>query len=442
MNYEEALNYILGVTDYEKSPGQTYSAENFDLRRMDELLSGLGNPQQHAKSIHIAGTKGKGSTAAMVSSVIQTAGYKVGLFTSPHLHTFRERIRVNGEMISKQELADIVSRMFPISEQIQSTARFGRLTTFELATALAFMYFREKNADYQVLETGLGGRLDATNVITPIVSVITSISLDHTAVLGNTIQAIAGEKAGIIKPGVPVVSAPQYREVEEVISRVSAASGSRLIQIGNDITFANRENGKDGQKVEIRTRAGQYNLLLPLLGEYQIENAATAIGAIEVLIQDGANIPTDSIKKGIQSVKWPGRLQVLRKAPTVVVDGAHNPFSAKKLREALDTYFTFDNLYVVLGVSSDKDITGIIREITRGCRLAIVVRSQHPRAANTTTLSEELACQGVETIEAPDVRSAVNIATSKADKEDLVCVTGSLFVVGEAIEVFEPVQMD
>ncbi|MDO8671930.1 MAG: Mur ligase family protein, partial [Dehalococcoidia bacterium] len=276
MDYQAALQYIMGFTDYERESRLALSPANFDLRRVDALLARLGNPHLAARTVHVAGTKGKGSTAAMIASMIHAAGFSVGLFTSPHLLSFRERIQVNGHNIPEERLAAIVDRMRPeVDVVLSQEAEFGRLTTFELIAALAFVYFAGKVVDFQVVETGLGGRLDATNVVSPLVTVITSISLDHTSILGNTIAEIAREKSGIIKAGNIAVMAPQSAEAADVIGAICGEKGVRLLTVGQDVTWRSGEKRLDGQEIAIRGLLDNYDVWIPLLGAHQQENAVT-----------------------------------------------------------------------------------------------------------------------------------------------------------------------
>ena len=287
MNYQTALDYILSFADYERLPR---SALVFDLRRMESLLERLGNPQEAAKSIHVAGTKGKGSTAAMIASILTQAGYRTGLYTSPHLLTLTERIQVDGKPIDEDAFARLAEVLKPQVEAVNRTGDFGELTTFELLTALAFAYFRERDADYQVLETGLGGRLDATNVVKPEVCVITSISYDHMDVLGDTLTQIATEKAGIIKPGSTVVCSPQFSEAMTVIERICREQEARLIRVGIEVTWQSKAFAPERQSFTLKGLMREYDLTLSLIGEHQLENAAAAVTAVEVLTDRGANI--------------------------------------------------------------------------------------------------------------------------------------------------------
>ncbi|HJX69897.1 MAG TPA: folylpolyglutamate synthase/dihydrofolate synthase family protein [Dehalococcoidia bacterium] len=431
VNYQAALDYVLSFADYERV---SRSAVVFDISRIEELLKRLGNPQRVARSIHIAGTKGKGSVSAMIAAVLLASGYRTGLYTSPHLHTIRERIKVDGSPIGEEEFAVIVEGLKSEVEAINRLGNLGELTTFEILTALAFVYFREKGVDFQVLETGLGGRLDATNVVKPEVCAITSISFDHTEVLGDTLAQIAREKAGIIKPGSIVVCAPQPPEALMAIEKVCQERGARLIRVGEEVTWRRNKFNLSGQSFQLKGLRGEYDLTIPLLGEHQLENAAIAVAALEVLTNLGARVSPESIATGLSRVVWPGRLQILQHSPLFVVDGAHNAYSARKLSEALKQYFDFDDVIIIVGISQDKDIAGIVAELSAIPGKVIVAPSRHPRAAAASRLVGEFSKWGVKPQVAENVASAVDIAMAEAKPRDLICATGSLFVVAEVIE--------
>ena len=432
-SYQQALDYIYSFIDYERGPRPRDPA-SYDLRRMDELLGRLGNPHLRARTVHIAGSKGKGSVAAMVASVLTAAGYATGLFISPHLLTFNERIRIGGRLISDEELVALVAALKPEVRAVNEKATYGRLTTFELMTALGFAYFAEKGVDFQVIEVGLGGRLDATNVVRPEVSIITSISLDHTEVLGDTLAKIATEKAGIIKPGSVVVTSSQVSEAARVIERVGRAREARLVRVGRDVTWQDLGFDSSRQSLRVVGRLAGYELSIPLLGQHQLENAATAVAALEVLVEKGVAISGESIRRGLERVSWPGRLQTLGRRPLVVVDGAHNPYSARKLAQSLKHYFSFERATLIIGVSSDKDIAGIVAELVPLFNRVIVTRSIHPRAMATALIVAEFANHGVVAQATDDIAIALPLALSGAGDRDLICVTGSLFVVAGAME--------
>jgi dihydrofolate synthase/folylpolyglutamate synthase len=432
MNYQAALDYILSFADYERA---SRSAVVFDLRRMEMLLERLGNPEAGVLPIQVAGTKGKGSTAAMIASILTAVGYKTGLYTSPHIHDFTERIQVDGVPIAEDEFAHLVEVLKPEVEAVNEFGAFGELTTFELLTALAFAYFKGRRVDFQVLETGLGGRLDATNVVKPRVSVITSISYDHTEVLGDTLTQIATEKAGIIKPGSTVVSSPQPPEAMAVIEGVCRERKIRLVKVGSDVNWERQASSSQGQSFKLKGLRGEYNLSLPLLGEYQLENAATAVATVEVLAEQGiAVVGAESIASGLAGVHWLGRLQVLRRKPWFVVDCAHNAYSAKKLVEALRQYFDFERAVLILGVSSDKDVGGMVAELAPLGGTVIVTATRHPRALEPAKLAAQFSKQGITPEVVENVASAVDLALARAKPEDLICATGSIFVVAEVME--------
>ncbi|TEU18225.1 MAG: bifunctional folylpolyglutamate synthase/dihydrofolate synthase, partial [Anaerolineales bacterium] len=447
--YKEALDYIYSFTDYEKKSAYRYAPEYFDLGRVERLTALLDNPQHRFKAIHIAGTKGKGSTAAMIASILRAAGYKTGLYTSPHLHTFRERIQLDGQLISEEALADLTGRLQPLISQVED------LTTFEIMTALAFLYFAEEGADLAVLEVGMGGRLDATNIVTPLVAVITSLSFDHTPYLGSTLPLIAREKAGIIKDGAVVVSAPQLPEAMAVIEETCRARGALLFRVGEQWTWQKGETNLEGQSftVQLNNPTTQppnhptgYDLLsrgsrghrywIPLLGEHQLANATMAVAVADLLPGLGVNISEEAIAQGLRQVHWPGRLEVLSRVPFLVVDGAHNGDSAHKLTEALKKYFQYERLFLIFGASLEKDIDGMLRELLPLAHRVIVTQAQHPRATEIQSLREELLAQGCEPLSSSDVAEALDCALKLARERDLICATGSLFVVAEVREAW------
>ncbi|MBI2853242.1 MAG: bifunctional folylpolyglutamate synthase/dihydrofolate synthase [Chloroflexi bacterium] len=432
--YQKALDYIYSFIDYERQARPREPAR-YDLRRVSELLARLGDPHLAARTVHIAGTKGKGSVSAMTASALTTAGCRTGLFTSPHLHFYNERMRVDNKLITDDELVELVERLKPEIEAVNARATYGRLTTFEVTTALGFEFFRSKGCDFQVVEVGLGGRLDATNVVQPPeVCVITSINFDHMEVLGDTLPKIAAEKAGIIKPGSTVVTSPQVDEVNEVFEQVCAANNATLIRVGRDITYQYLGSEAGRQSFRVTGRMDCYDLTVPLLGRYQLENAAASVGALEVLAEKGFRVSKESIVEGFARVQWPGRLQILSHKPLVVVDGAHNPYSCSKLREALGQYFKFDRCILVFGTSSDKDIGEMVAELANVSDLVIATHSIHPRAMSTARVAAEFKKYGRDALATEDISEALPLALSMAGPQDLVCVTGSLFVVAGAIE--------
>jgi dihydrofolate synthase/folylpolyglutamate synthase len=392
VNYQEALEYILRFADYERLPR---SGVVWDLSRIERLLERLGNPQFAAKTVHVAGTKGKGSTAAMITSILKQAGYRVGLYTSPHLLSYTERIRMDGEPISEDEWVRLTEVVKPEVEAVNEEGTYGELTTFEIYTAMAFVCYRDMKADYQIMEVGLGGRLDATNVVKPLVCVMTSISYDHTEVLGNTLAKIAGEKAGIIKPGAVAVTSPQKPEAMEVLERVCQEKGVQLVRTGEEVKWEIKEYSPDVQAFHLKGLNGEYDLRIPLAGEHQVENAVTAVTTIELLEGMGAKITPENITDGLAKLRWYGRLQVLKKEPWLVVDVAHNTDSMEKLGAALKKHFKFDKLTFILGFSNDKDIKGMIALAAKMTDRIVLTRTHSPRAVKPELLVEEFQKHGV-----------------------------------------------
>jgi len=445
--YQEALDYLYSFIDYSLTRSFRYSPEKFDLGRMVTLLDRLGNPHRRYPMIHIAGTKGKGSVAALSASVLKEAGFKTGLYISPHMTDFAERIQVNGETIPHPTLASLVSDLKAPVEQIQ------HLTTFELTTALAFLYFSRMDVDAAVIEVGLGGRLDATNVIDPLLSIITSISIDHVNVLGDTLPKIAFEKAGIIKPGCPVVSAPQKDAVRQVIEQVAADRDAPLIQVGRDIQFQPITHSLEGQTFSVWPSAmaqtdpqsllsmpviksDPQTLTIPLLGYHQVENAATAYTGLLIARQAGMEIPDDSIVRGMANVSWPGRFELLRLEPPVLVDSAHNPDSAERLRQALDDYLPNRPVILVFGASEDKNVKDMLTALRPRIQQVIATQSVHPRAMEADQLVEISRSLGIPVSCAVPLETAMIDALQKAGTQAAVLVAGSLFVAAGARDVW------
>jgi dihydrofolate synthase/folylpolyglutamate synthase len=445
LNYRQSLEYIYSFSDYE-TIHKLHDPASYDLRRVFELMSLLGDPHLKAKTVHIAGTKGKGSVAAMIASVLTASGYKTGLYTSPHLIDIRERFQIDGEMVSEAEFTDIINEIKPSVDAVNRRATYGLLTTFEVMTALCFVFFARHNADFCVVEVGLGGRLDATNIVSPEVCVITPVNLDHTDVLGDTIAKIAAEKAGIIKQAIPVVSAPQVDEAMQVIEEKCLAQHSPLIKVGTDILWQDECSTPEKSRLVIKGRLNNYRLSVPLAGCCQWENAATAIAALEVLTGKGFNISLLSISKGMSEVKWPGRFQLMRKNPLIIIDGAHNVLSARQLKKSLQyhykQYFSKSDsqpacsTILIFGASADKDVGSMIGELAALFDEIIVTRSQHPRSMKVSLLKEEFLKQGRAVHEAEDVPKAIELARRQAPNNALICITGSLFVAGDAILYF------
>lgn len=429
--YQDTLEYLYSFVDYSLTRGLRNMPEKFDLDRMRHLMRQLNHPEQRFPIIHVAGTKGKGSISALCASALQAAGYKVGLYTSPHLQDYAERIQINSIPIPHADLIRMVDDFRPLLNQ------GTKLTTFEITTALAFDYFYRQGVNAVVAEVGLGGRLDATNIVTPLVSVIASISLDHTQVLGNTLAEIAAEKAGIIKPGVPVIISPQKAEALNVLERIAEERASLLIEVGKDFRYRCIQHSLEGQILEIsyqslEEKKQRTELDIRLLGDHQLENAATAYVALRIASQRGLSIKTSHIKKGFAATIWPGRFEVLRRDPPVVVDAAHNPDSIQRLIKTLDTYFPARSTILIFGASEDKDIEGMLRELVEHVDHVIFTRSYHPRAIEPEKLLDLVRSYGKPAQMIPTVEDALEEALRLAGDEHLILVTGSIFIAAGA----------
>jgi dihydrofolate synthase / folylpolyglutamate synthase len=441
--YEQAVDRLMSLADFERgthSPGHG----TFHLQRMTLLLDRLGNPHLSVPTVHVAGTKGKGSTAAMITAILTAQGYKTGLYTSPALHSVTERIRVGLEPIARADFAALVERMWPDAAWVAENGDHGDVTFFEFITAMAFLHFAQIGADFQVIEVGLGGRLDATNVVSPAVSVITPIMLDHVAILGDTVELIAAEKAGIIKQGVPVVTAPQDPAAMDVFAQVSAEHGARLIRVGDDVQWQERESGRGGQSFDITGSLDVYKIQTSLIGSFQQENAATAVAAVETLAEGGVAISTRGIVDGLAAVKWPGRLQVLpNQGAMVVVDGAHNPDSMQRLVKEVERHFQWNRLYLVFGATAGHSAEGMLTALARLSPIVIPVQSRHPKAAAVKSIVTTARDSGLRVEQGPTaVGEAVRRALGEAGEQDLVLATGSISVAAEVIEEIEGVAFE
>ncbi len=435
MKYHDALRYLYSLADYEKQRIERYTPEDFRLERIEEFLALLGNPHRAYPTLHVAGTKGKGSVSAMLATVAQAAGLKVGLYTSPHLHTYRERIQLNGVPIPREAMAELVAEMQPLIPAVPG------LTIFEVSTALAFLYFARQHPDLAIIEVGLGGRLDATNVITPLLSVITSLSLDHTYLLGNTLAEIAAEKGGIIKPGVPVVSAPQADEAVAVLERIAAERGAALTLVGRDWHWEPGARTRAGQTLTVQAVSGSDELAgvyqLALLGDFQQENAAVAIAALAQLRALGQTWVTPAaVGQGLAAAAWPGRMEILHQDPLVVVDCAHNPYSVGVLAQSLQTWFPGKRWIVIYGASNDKDIPGMIQALLPISEHFIATRSYHPRAAAPYALADLCAQLGHGAEIAINAQRALAQACQHLKPGLGILVTGSIFIVADAREAW------
>jgi dihydrofolate synthase/folylpolyglutamate synthase len=424
-SYNQALDYLYSFVDYSLKHSSELAKADFNLDRMFALMDLLGNPQNQVPIIHVAGTKGKGSTSALCAAALQAAGYTVGLYTSPHLLDYCERIQINGAPISHEQLVELVAEIKP------AVLRVPFLTTFEITTALAFLAFAKYGANAAVFEVGLGGRLDATNIVTPKVSVITSLSYDHTAVLGDTLTLIAGEKAGIIKQGVPVVSSPQKDESLAVLERVAKLKNAALTLVGRDVKFELVESSLEGQTFNVQ----RLTFRVPLLGSHQIENAATAYAALKA---SGIPISDEQIQKGFSLVKWSARFEVARRDPPVIFDSAHNQDSFEKLRETLDAYFPDKKVYLIFGASEDKNILAMFAALKPKIQKIIITRADHPRALEVDQIQQLANQAGAESEAVTPVKSALARALELSSKDgSIVLSAGSMFVTAEVMSAWK-----
>jgi dihydrofolate synthase/folylpolyglutamate synthase len=443
--YQQTLDYLYSFVDYSLTRGFRNQPGLFDLDRMREFMAHLGDPHQAYPIIHVAGTKGKGSVCALCAGALQAAGYRVGLYTSPHLLDYAERIQIDRQPIPHADLVALVDEIRPYLDQ------GTRLTTFEITTALAFLYFARQGATVVVAEVGLGGRLDATNIVTPLVSVITSLSYDHMQVLGNTLAEIAGEKAGIIKPGVPVVLAPQVDEARQVVERIAGERSASLVQVGHDLRYLPLEHSLNGQSLYVWSGAEQplfdafqrgvagwepLRLVVPLLGQHQAENAAVAYAALQAAGPRGLPLSAGAIQQGFAGAAWPGRLEILQRQPPVILDSAHNRDSAIKLRQALEDYFPGKRIILIFGASEDKDIAGMFAELLTQASQVIVTRSFHPRAAEPEQLAQEAARHNQQVTIVPAIEDALVEGLRRLDEHSLLLVTGSIFIAAGARETW------
>lgn len=424
--YQEALEFLFSFVDFSLTHQEQIAPERFELERMFTLLEKLGNPQLTFPAIHIAGTKGKGSVAAHCAAALQAAGYRTGLYTSPHLHDFRERIQVDGQMISEAQFVTGIDTLKTVIPQVAG------LTSYELQTALAFWHFAQQKIACAVVEVGMGGRLDSTNVLTPLVSVITNISYDHTSILGDTLAAIAGEKGGIIKPGVAVVSAPQQPEALQVLSDLALQRGSSFVLVGSDVQYELGESSLKGHSFTVQTEDQPgMSLATRLLGRHQVENAVTAYAALRAVDQAGLPIPLQAVQHGFSQVQWPGRFEVFEGQPVLVFDGAHNRYSAQRLAQTVQDHFPGQTLVLVFGASEDKDIAGMFAELLPHSAHLLLMRAGHPRAAAVEHLVELAAGYDCQITILNQSEGSYELAREFSGPEGVILVTGSLYLVGE-----------
>ncbi len=422
MNYNEAMDYIKGTAKF---------GSNLGLQRTERILNILGNPHLKLKAVHIGGTNGKGSTTAMITQSLMEAGYRVGMYTSPYLEEFEERIQIQGENIPKDKLASVVSK---VSEAVCRVINEGydHPTEFEIITCAMFLYFYEEGVDIAIIEVGLGGRLDSTNVILPILSIITSISMDHMQVLGDTITKIAYEKAGIIKSHVPLILYPQSEEALRVIEDTVSLKECSLIKVEENcsVHFCGVEES-EYQRIKIDSRSDKYNIKLHLLGSHQLLNCATAVTALETLNTLGFKVTREHIIAAMEKVVWKGRLEVMKKKPLVVIDGAHNIDGIKKLKESVGTYFHYKKMVLILGILADKEVHSMVKELVPLADKVITVTPHSDRAQLSKELEKVVSehtsqCESIENYE-----EAYNRALSLVGEDTLILISGSLYMIGD-----------
>ncbi|GJM41877.1 MAG: bifunctional folylpolyglutamate synthase/dihydrofolate synthase [Ardenticatenaceae bacterium] len=449
--YEKALDYLYSFINFEHKKQDRYMASKLDHTRPRRLLEALGNPYTQFPAIHIAGTKGKGSVAAMCAFTLRAAGYTVGLYTSPHLQEFRERIRIltpddEDGRIPKPQFVHHINRIRALENE------FPDITWFEILTAIAFLHFAESGVDVAVVEVGLGGRLDATNVLTPLVSVITRLSLDHTALLGNTLPQIAYEKGGIIKPGIPVITADQEPEALAKLKEIATKHHASLSIVGQDWQYVGTAvpHHPNQQQLtithslapELIPATSQFDL--PLGGDHQLENATVALIALQHVQPHFPRLTLETLQTGIASVKWPGRLDIIHpgnaQTPMLLVDCAHNPDSAHKLREALQHSFAYRRLWLIFGAPADKDVLHMLADLLPLAHHTAVTTASHPRSATPEELAKMSTELGFVVTAVPDMATALTTTWQQAQPNDLICVTGSIVVVGDLLNQWESLQ--
>lgn len=423
MTYEEAMKYISSVGRF---------GSNYGLKRTFRLLELLGHPDKKVKLIHVAGTNGKGSTTAMITKILMDMGYKVGMYTSPYIEEFEERIQINGHNIPKEKF---VSLLVEVKEAVEKVIEEGydHPTEFEILTALMFLHFYRENVDYGVVEVGLGGTLDSTNVLTPVVSVITSISYDHMNILGDTIEEIAEQKAGIMKENIPVVVYPAEKNVQDVIVKKADEMNSRIRLVQrNSVKLLNINRDDLYQEIEVKTMKNDYVVKLPLLGAHQMLNLAVALNAIEVVFEGNKEkLDVKAVEKSLENVVWKGRLEVLNRKPLIAIDGAHNIDGIKSLAYNVKKYFKYKKIILILGILADKQVDEMIEVITPLAEKVYAVTPHSDRAELCEDLKEKILPCNKNVIAVEDYEKAVMYAMEDADDDDLILVSGSLYMIGD-----------
>ncbi|MDA1008466.1 MAG: bifunctional folylpolyglutamate synthase/dihydrofolate synthase [Planctomycetota bacterium] len=438
--FSKALTYLSGRTDIERSRAVHYDEKTFQLDRMIALLGYLGKPHEQLRTVHVAGTVGKGSTVAMIAQMLEACGYTVGRYTSPHMESVCERIQINGKDISENDFATAMAKVQKAAGKLDH-----KITFFEAITAAAFCHFVEEAVDIVIVEVGLGGRLDSTNVITPLVSVITTIDFDHTALLGTTLGAIAREKAGIFKAGVPAIVFDPVPEVLKVFTAEAERIGAPLRVLNKDVEFSSRfcvtpELGPHTRICLYSITTRLEHLPVPLPGEHQATNCGLALAAVDALKSCGYNCPDERITHGLAAVKLSGRMEIISERPKILVDGAHNPASVAALMKCVGSHVPYDSMVCIFGCCADKDVGAMLDAMSIGADKVIFTRSvTNPRAADPVDLQRMYSERnGKMSQVSRNIKEALEIAGRAAGREDLICITGSFYVVGEAKKRFLP----
>lgn len=420
MNYNEAINYVENTGKF---------AINLGLQRIQRLCDLAGNPEKYLKVIHVAGTNGKGSTTTFISSILINQGYRVGIYTSPYIERFTERIKINDIEISEEEVARLVTEISPDIDRVEKEG-LERPTEFEIISACAFKYFKEQQVDFVVLEVGLGGRFDATNIINPLLSVITTISYDHMNILGNTLSKIAFEKAGIIKKGRPVVIYPQEQDAMDVLLK-EAESKNANVRLVSDMEHEVIMDSIEGIVFNAFGNKEYKNLRLNMTGSYQVMNALTALKAVEALIEEGVNIENSAIYKGFAAAAWPGRFEIVHREPYIVLDGGHNMQGIGVLVSALKKYFPDKKVRIVCGMLRDKEYNEMIERLGEVCNDFIAVKANSPRALSAEELKRAIEVKGKKGAAAESIQEGVRKALEVTQKHEVLVFCGSLYMIGE-----------
>ena len=434
--YQRSLDFIYSFIDLSITRNLRYSPDKFDLSRMYGVMSSLGDPQLNYDVVHVAGTKGKGSICAMTASIMKEAGYKVGFYSSPHMIDFRERIKVNNNEISKESLTNYVMKLRQIFNNVE------KISTFEIITAIAFKYFADRQVDIAIIEVGMGGRLDATNVVQPILTIISPVSHDHMKILGNTIAKIAKEKAGIIKKSIPVILSRQKKSAKEEIDIIANRNGSLIIDTSKKYAFEQINFSLEKQSFIIKeklihppdTCSPIYKI--PLLGDHQINNAITAFACVMRLRKLGYEINESALKNGFSRVEWQGRFEVICQKPLIIVDGAHNRASFRKLRDTIEKYLAGKKVILIFGASEDKEVKLMLKIIKPYIDHFIFTKSEHPRALGLDKLEKFASSLDLNNYSISEIDSIIPLILRNSDQKKAYIASGSIFIAGAIKQLF------